>query len=77
MRPVSFFFEGAPGKSDEAGNVNAGPRFLETAASVRVVRAFAEIEDRKIRQAMVALLDGFALNQRPRGEAGTDWFCKD
>jgi len=33
---------------------------LENAAAVRVVRAFAEIDDGKTRQAIVALIEGIA-----------------
>jgi transcriptional regulator with XRE-family HTH domain len=61
--PVSFFFEGAQGMSIEAVNINSSLRFLETAAAVRVVRAFAEIEDKKVRQAIVALIEEIAQGQ--------------
>jgi transcriptional regulator with XRE-family HTH domain len=64
--PVSFFFEGAQGSSAEAENINSSLRFLESAAAVRVVRAFAEIDDQKIRQAIVALIEEIASTQRGR-----------
>jgi transcriptional regulator with XRE-family HTH domain len=58
--PVSFFFEGARGSGIEVENINSSLRFLENAAAVRVVRAFAEIDDGKTRQAIVALIEGIA-----------------
>jgi transcriptional regulator with XRE-family HTH domain len=63
--PVSFFFEGASGKDTLAENINEGLSFLETAASVRLVRAFAEIENQNIRSSIVALVEGIA-----RGHSG-------
>jgi transcriptional regulator with XRE-family HTH domain len=66
--PVSFFFEGARGSTDETENINLGLRFLETTAAVRVVRAFAEIEDQQVRQAIVAILEELAARRRPRGK---------
>jgi transcriptional regulator with XRE-family HTH domain len=66
--PVSFFFEGARGRSPEADNINEGLEFLDTAAAVRVVRAFAEIKDQKIRQTIVTLLEELAEQQRPQGK---------
>jgi transcriptional regulator with XRE-family HTH domain len=66
--PVSFFFEGAQGSSIEVENVNSSLRFLENAAAVRIVRAFAEIDNPRIRQAIVALVEGIAERQRSRKE---------
>jgi transcriptional regulator with XRE-family HTH domain len=66
--PVSFFFEGARGRSPEADNINEGLEFLDTAAAVRVVRAFAAIKDQKIRQTIVTLLEELAVQQRPQGK---------
>ena len=65
--PVSFFFEGASGHGPEADNINEGLGFLESAAAVRVVRAFAEIKDQQIRRAIVTLLEELAAQHRPRG----------
>jgi len=62
--PVSFFFEGTQGNA----NVNLSLRFLESAAAVRVVRAFAEIDNQKIRQAIVALIEGIAQGQGSPGK---------
>jgi transcriptional regulator with XRE-family HTH domain len=62
--PVSFFFEGVRGSSIEVENINSSLRFLESAAALRVVRAFAEIGDRKIRQAIVALIEEIAQRER-------------
>jgi transcriptional regulator with XRE-family HTH domain len=64
--PVSFFFEGALGKGAAAENINAGLSFLETAASARLVRAFAEIESPDIRSSIVTLVEGIASSQRGR-----------
>jgi transcriptional regulator with XRE-family HTH domain len=58
--PVSFFFDGAPGKGPAAENINEGLSFLETAASVRLVRAFAKIEGQHIRGSIVTLVEGIA-----------------
>jgi len=58
--PVSFFFEGAQGRSIEAENINSRLQFLESAAAVRVARGFAEIDNQKIRQAIVALIEAIA-----------------
>jgi transcriptional regulator with XRE-family HTH domain len=66
--PVSFFFEGARGSSPEADNINEGLEFLDTAAAVRVVRAFAAIKDQKIRQTIVTLLEELAEQRRPHGK---------
>jgi len=66
--PVSFFFEGAQGSGIEVANVNLSLRFLESAAAVRVVRAFAEIDNQKIRQAIVALIEGIAQGQGSPGK---------
>jgi transcriptional regulator with XRE-family HTH domain len=66
--PVSFFFEGARGRSPEADNINEGLEFLDTAAAVRVVRAFAAIKDQKIRQTIVTLLEELSEQQRPHGK---------
>jgi transcriptional regulator with XRE-family HTH domain len=62
--PVSVFFEGARGSSVEADTINSGLRFLETAAAVRVVRAFSEIDDQKARLAIVALVEKIAQQRR-------------
>jgi transcriptional regulator with XRE-family HTH domain len=64
--PVSFFFEGASGKDVTAENINEGFSFLETSASVRLVRAFAEIENQNIRSSIVTLVEGIASGQRGR-----------
>jgi len=62
--PVSFFFEGARGIGIEVENINSSLRFLESAAALRVVRAFAEIEDGTIRKAIVALIEEIAGRHR-------------
>ena len=63
---VSFFFEGAQGSSFEAENINSGLQFLEGAAAVRLGRAFAQIEDGRIRTAIVALIEEIAGRHRKR-----------
>jgi len=47
-----------------ADNINEGLSFLETAASVRLVRAFAEIENQNIRSSIVTLVEGIASRQQ-------------
>ena len=37
--PVTFFYEGASGKASSTDNINQSLEFLDTAASVRLVRA--------------------------------------
>jgi transcriptional regulator with XRE-family HTH domain len=64
--PVSFFFEGASGKDMAVENINEAFSFLETAASVRLVRAFAEIENKNIRSSIVTLVEGIAGSERGR-----------
>lgn len=66
--PVSFFFEGARGRGSGADNINEGLEFLDTAAAVRVVRAFAQIKDPQVRQTIVTLLEELATQQRQVGK---------
>jgi transcriptional regulator with XRE-family HTH domain len=58
--PVSFFFEGAAGKAPSVEHINQSLEFLDTAASVRLIRAFAEIDDAAVRRDIVALVEGIA-----------------
>jgi transcriptional regulator with XRE-family HTH domain len=55
--PVSFFFSGGhtPSAADEC--VDSGLKFLETAGAVRLVRAYAQIEDPQIRRALIDLAE--------------------
>jgi transcriptional regulator with XRE-family HTH domain len=62
--PISFFFEGERGTSVEVEHINSSLRFLETAAAVRVVRAFAEIKGQKARRAIIALIEGVVQGER-------------
>ena len=64
--PIYFFFDGATGKGPLVENINAGLSFLETAASVRLVRAFAEIKGQHIRTSIVDLVEGIASSQSSR-----------
>jgi hypothetical protein len=41
---------------------------LDTAAAVRVVRAFAQIKDQQIRQTIVTLLEELAMHRGTRGK---------
>jgi hypothetical protein len=63
--PVSFFFGGdhTPSEGDE--HVNSGLRFLETAGAVRLMRAYAQIEDPQIRRALVDLAEEIAGGRQP------------
>jgi transcriptional regulator with XRE-family HTH domain len=67
--PVPFFFEGAPaadgisaaalGKAD-APSPDYVSDFLATSAGLELVKAFMCIEDRKLRRAIVELVEGIA-----------------
>ena len=54
--PVSFFFgdDHTPSEADE--RVNSGLRLLETAGAVRLVRAYAQIEDPRTRRTLLDLV---------------------
>jgi transcriptional regulator with XRE-family HTH domain len=62
--PVSFFFSGDHPPSEAGENVNSGLSFLETAGAVRLVRAYAQIEDPQIRRALVDLAEEIAGGRR-------------
>jgi transcriptional regulator with XRE-family HTH domain len=62
--PVSFFFDGATGKAPQGEHIGEGLEFLDTAASVRLVRAFAEIDDAAVRRDIVALVEGIARTRK-------------
>jgi hypothetical protein len=64
--PVSFFYEGVSGKTPSADNINQSFEFLETAASVRLVRAFAEIDDPEVRRDLVALVEAVVEARKGR-----------
>ena len=63
---ISFFFDGATGKGLLVEHINEGLRFLETAASVRLIRAFSEIDGQHIRNCIVDLVEGIASSQSGR-----------
>ena len=65
--PISFFFSGdhTPPAADDS--VNSGLSFLETAGAVRLVRAYAQIEDPQIRRALVDLSEEIAGGRRRDG----------
>jgi transcriptional regulator with XRE-family HTH domain len=66
--PVAFLFgatEQATTTSTKA--VNAAFSFLETAGAVRLVHAYAEIKNPKIRRALVTLAEQIASDQPRRG----------
>ncbi len=64
--PISFFFDGAAENGDEAKYINTGLGFLETAASVRLVRAFAAIESAKVRRDILTLVEGMVRKEQKR-----------
>lgn len=66
--PVSFFFSGDHTPSEAADSVNSGLSFLETAGAVRLVRAYAQIEDPQIRRALVDLSEEIAGGRRRDGK---------
>jgi transcriptional regulator with XRE-family HTH domain len=64
--PVSFFFEGAPGQSDETGGFAEGPAtgyvsdFLATSEGLALTRAFLRVRDPKVRRRIVDLVESLA-----------------
>jgi transcriptional regulator with XRE-family HTH domain len=62
--PVSFFFDASPGKVPYPAHVTQSLDFLDTAASVRLIRAFAEIDDAAVRRDIVALVEGIARTRK-------------
>ena len=62
--PVPYFFEGAPqitghsGKSAKAASPAYVSDFLATSDGVKLVRAFTEIGDAKLRRSVVRLVEG-------------------
>ena len=57
--PVAFFFgdHASGGKSDDASEALG---FLETAGAVRLVKAYAQIDDTDVRRALVDLAESIA-----------------
>lgn len=66
--PVSFFFNGDHTPSEGDDSVSTGLSFLETAGAVRLVRAYAQIEDPQIRRALVDLSEEIAGGRRRDGK---------
>jgi transcriptional regulator with XRE-family HTH domain len=59
--PVAFFFgDHGGGKSDEASEALG---FLETSGAVRLVKAYARIEDTEVRRALVELAESIATGK--------------
>jgi transcriptional regulator with XRE-family HTH domain len=64
--PVPFFFEGAPAAASVVPAAGDAPSpdyvsdFLATSAGLELVKAFMCIEDRKLRRAIVELVEGIA-----------------
>ena len=77
--PVSFFFGDHPTPSEANEGVNSGLRFLETAGAVRLVRAYAQIEDPRIRRALVDIAEEIADARRREGrqQSGHDAPARD
>jgi transcriptional regulator with XRE-family HTH domain len=65
--PVSFFFSGDHALSEANEHVNSGLKFLETASAIRLVRAYAGIEDPHIRRALVDLAEEIAGGRQRDG----------
>jgi hypothetical protein len=64
--PVAFFF----GDGEErASNAETGLAFLETAGSVRLVRAYSKIRDSRTRRSLVELAETMA-RESPKKQAG-------
>jgi len=58
--PVAFFFGDHAGKSDDASEALG---FLETAGAVRLVKAYARIDDTDVRRALVDLAESIAAGK--------------
>jgi transcriptional regulator with XRE-family HTH domain len=60
--PVAFFFgdHASAGKSDDASEALG---FLETAGAVRLVKAYAQIDDTDVRRALVDLAESIAAGK--------------
>jgi transcriptional regulator with XRE-family HTH domain len=60
--PVAFFFgdHGGGGKGDDASEALG---FLETAGAVRLVKAYAQIDDTDVRRALVDLAESIAAGK--------------
>jgi transcriptional regulator with XRE-family HTH domain len=59
--PVAFFFgDHATGKGDDASEALG---FLETSGAVRLVRAYAQIDDTDVRRALVDLAESIAAGK--------------
>ena len=55
--PPSFFFDDDPGRSNGGNEVFA---LLDTAYSLRLMKAFAKIRNRRIRRSTVELIEGIS-----------------
>jgi hypothetical protein len=64
--PVTFFYEGASGKASSTDNINKSLEFLDSAASVRLIHAFADIDDSGVRREIVALVEAIVEARRGR-----------
>ncbi len=70
--PVAFFFGGSDQPTQEAtDSINSGLGFLETSGAVRLVRAYAMIDDPHVRRGLVDLAEGIAgrRGRKPRKHA--------
>jgi transcriptional regulator with XRE-family HTH domain len=57
--PISFFFEGAPGSSDDVSE------FLATSEGLALTKAYSHIQDAKLRRSIVALVKQIAGEDEP------------
>ena len=71
--PVSFFFDGDMNPAPASDSAGTGLSFLETAGAVRLVRAYATVEDPQIRRALVDLAEEIAGSRgREPGRRGAE-----
>jgi transcriptional regulator with XRE-family HTH domain len=61
--PVTFFFEGVPGKSKAKGNapsMNYVSEFLASPDGLALAKAFMQIDDAKLRHSIVSVVNAIA-----------------
>jgi transcriptional regulator with XRE-family HTH domain len=69
--PVSFFFEGGPGGAEAVSGFAEAPAssyvvdFLSTSEGMQLNRAFARIEDPRVRRKVVELVKALAAEEGP------------
>jgi transcriptional regulator with XRE-family HTH domain len=63
--PITFFYEGLPGDRP-GGPENFSTAVMETPEGIRLVRAFAAIEDDQVRRKVIELVEAFVTSRREK-----------